>query len=643
MLYINSVLQINDVFLGGDKSISHRALMLAAIAEGQCVVSNLSLCDDVMSTVGCLRTLGADIKLQGTTAYVTPIKVPNDDVVLNCGNSGTTARLLCGIVVGLGVKATFVGDESLISRPMRRVTEPLQKLGAKFVFPKGALFQTLGGDLLGKKLVAEVDSAQVKSAVLFAGLFAEGETTYVESKPTRDHTERMLRYVGANICDCTVRRSKIGAFTLSVPNDFSSAAYLLAAALVRGQKATIRNVGVNPLRVVFLRVLANCGAKFIIDNKQTICGEPVADITVLPCTLQKQMYAEPEDVCAAIDEIPLLCAVALASGTGGVFRGVEELRNKESDRIAAICDMAKACGGQACCKDGVLEISSDGKFAAHPTFSYSNDHRIVMSQAVLCVAAKGGSVDNPDCVAISFPGFWRALGVRYGKYAVVGSNIGYSQSPQLMRGFAELRDVATDYRIVDLPSDVSDGRLKEVIDNFDGCNVTVPFKQRVAKIFAAKIPSVNTIGKGIEPSSTDGEGLLRALDKHGFVYKNAKLWVIGAGGAAEACIAALLQKGAYVQVFNRTPEHASNVAQKYGLQNDITQPDGVLSFVPPCLFEGQTELPSSVKYVFVASYDGKSSLLAKAKQRQIPCIDGKDMLYFQGLASFELWQNAMHM
>lgn len=635
MLYINSTIQLDGSFVGGDKSVSHRALMLAAIADGQCVVRNLSQCDDVMSTVSCLRALGAKIRLDGTTAFVTPIATPVDNAVLDCGNSGTTARLLCGLVTGLGVRATFVGDGSLSVRPMKRVTEPLAKMGAKFAYPSGALLETLGGKLVGRTIDAEVNSAQVKSAVLLAGLFAEGKTAYVEGLPTRDHTERMLSYVGAEICGTAVGPSKVHAFDITVPCDFSSAAYLLAAALVRKQRLTVKNVGVNQLRIGFLRVLQRAGARFVLDNKRTDCGEDVADITVLPSTVDKPIFVGKEDVCSAIDEIPLIAAVAIACGVRAEFCDVGELRHKESDRVAAIVNMAQTCGQKACVDGENLIVMSDGTIANHPVFAATDDHRIVMSQAVLCIAAGGGRVANPDCVAVSFPSFWQSLGVRFGRYAVIGCNIDYSRSPELMRGFAEQADVAMDYRIVNLPRDISDDRLKSVIDGFDGCNVTVPFKQRVARLFDSELPSVNTVGKGIEPTSTDGIGLLYALDKHKFAYKNAKLWVVGAGGAAEVCIATLLQAGARVQVYNRTYEHAARLTAKYGLATDIVDPDGVLSFVPPCDFEAQIDLPPRVKYVFVASYDGKSPLLVKAKQQGIPCADGSDMLYGQGRASFE--------
>ena len=246
MLNITSQFSINGRFVGGDKSISHRALMLAAASRGVCVVRNLSLCDDVMSTIKCLRALGADIKIDHGDAIVCPIVACKKDVVLDCGNSGTTARLLAGLVSGFGVRATFGGDKSLMSRPMERVLKPLEAMGAKFGKKDGALFTTEECDLVGCRLRAEVDSAQVKSAVLLAAMFADGETTYRESVPTRDHTERMMKYVGVNIDGTTVSCGTPHSFDVSIPNDFSSAAYLIATALLTKQSVTVENVGVNP-------------------------------------------------------------------------------------------------------------------------------------------------------------------------------------------------------------------------------------------------------------------------------------------------------------------------------------------------------------------------------------------------------------
>lgn len=639
MLNITSQFSIDGRFVGGDKSISHRALMLAAASRGVCVVRNLSLCDDVMSTIKCLRALGADIKIDHGDAIVCPIVVCKKDVVLDCGNSGTTARLLAGLVSGFGVRATFVGDKSLMSRPMERVLKPLEAMGAKFGKKDGALFTTEECDLVGCRLRAEVDSAQVKSAVLLAAMFADGETTYREPVPTRDHTERMMKYVGVNIDGTTVSCGTPHSFDVSIPNDFSSAAYLIATALLTKQSVTVENVGVNPGRLGLFNVLLRSGAKISLLNKREVCGEPVADICVEPSTLSP-LYASKLDVCDGIDEVPLMAAVAIATKGKSVFCDVGELTKKESDRIAAVIEMAAACGQKATFEDGNLVVTSDGKLPLRPWFATSHDHRIVMCQTTLCLACGGGSVDDYACVSVSFPSFWRSLGITFSRYAVIGENIGYSRSPQIMRKLASQNDVCMSYDIVNLPRDVSDKVLLNVIDGYDGCNVTIPFKGRVAALFGSSLPSVNTVACG-QAISTDGVGLVRALDKHGFVYENQPLWVVGAGGAAEACIAELVKHGAKIQVFNRTCEHADNLTEKYGLCHDVDNPTGVLSFVPPCEFEATINLPQSVKFVFAASYghEKESPLLTKAKQQNIACADGTDMLYCQAEASFDFWND----
>lgn len=639
MLNISSKFNLDGSFVGGDKSISHRALMLAAVADGECVISNLSLCADVASTVRCLKALGADITLRGNVAYVKPIVVPQDNVVLDCGNSGTTARLLAGLVCGLGVHVTFVGDKSLAARPMDRVTEPLQQLGAKFTRPDGALFATCGGALVGQTIKAKVNSAQVKSAVLLAGMFADGTTNYVEDIATRDHTERMMRFVGVSCSGTSATKSRPRAFSVSVPNDFSSAAYLVAAAVLNKRDLTLHDVGVNPLRIGFLRVMTRSGADIRLVNRREICGEPVADIVVKPSTLQP-LAASRQDVCDSIDEVPLLATLAMATKGTSTFYNVGELAKKESDRIAEIINIATICGQKAVYDGRDLSIVSDGKLPVCPVFGNTDDHRMVMCQAVLCLLCGGGTVQNYGCVKVSFPQFWQSLGIEFKRFAVVGADISYSRSPQLMGQIAAKRDVGIAYDIVSLPSNVSDEGLKAVFDDYDGCNVTIPFKRRAAQIYRSALPSVNTVCR-FGATSTDGAGLLKALDKHGFAYQNAPLWVVGAGGAAEACVAELVKHGAKIKLFNRTQQHADELTKKYGLSDNVDNPVGVLSFVPPCDFEQTISLPDSVQYVFVASYghDKQSDLLTRAKQAGLPCVDGVDMLYFQAEASFDFWTN----
>lgn len=635
MINFTSFHKLNNGVAYGDKSISHRALIFASVATGKSVIKNISLCADVLATAECLRTLGATITISGTTAKVLPIERATNGAILNCHNSGTTARLLAGLVAGLGISATFVGDSSLVKRPMDRVLQPLAEMGAKYRKSEGILFEILPSKLCGSKIFAQTNSAQVKSAVLIAGLFAEGATTYVEKLPTRDHTEILLRQFAGNAerTGESVLRSNLRGTEICVPNDISSAAFLIALALLDGEDITLGNVGVNPRRTGFLRVLQRSGANILLQNRRQVCGEDVADICVQKSNLGP-LFADSADVCDAIDELPVLVALALATKGKHLFCNVSELQYKESNRVQALLKTAETLCQKAQFDGENLSIESNGILPQKPGFADFGDHRIAMCQAVLALSVcNGGSVDN-GCFDISFPNFLQAAGVAPKRFALVGSEIHSSLSPQLMRHFASVANVCCSYEKVQLTAETSDSKLLSVLQSFDGANVTMPFKTRVAKLFEGP-GSVNTVGK-FGATSTDGYGIVQSLFAHNVQFQGAPLWIVGAGGAAEACIAELQKYRCQMQVFNRTATRAQALSEKYGLQT-CRDPVGVLSFVPECDFEKQLTLPQSAQFVFVAAYHGQSGLAAQAKQRGILCIDGLEMLYHQGALSFALW------
>lgn len=639
MLCVNGQFNIDCNYVGGDKSVSHRALILAAIADGDSVIRNLSLCDDVAATCECLRALGADIRLDGATAAVRPVSVPKSGVTLNCRNSGTTARLLAGLVAGLGVRAKFVGDESLMSRPMERVLDPLRKMGARFSKTDGCLFESLGGKLQGIEYKAVVNSAQVKSAVLIAGLFADGETTYIENIPTRNHTELMLRGAGADVAvdglTVTVRKSAVRALNLDVPRDFSSVAFLITLALLCGREARFDGVLLNERRTGFLRVLQRGGANITSENITERFGEPTGDIVVKPSRL-KPLYASETDVCDSIDEVPLLCSIAAVTQGRHEFHAVDELRRKESDRVRAIQSIAVKLGATAEVANDSLTITSDGGKVGNPRFCCFSDHRIAMCAVIMALVCGGGSVDC-EPFDVSFPNFLQAVGVTPYKLALIGENVRDSRSPVLMSYLASKSNLCCSYVTVSLPRSVSDERLLETINSFDGVNVTMPFKTRVAALLRADVPSVNTVGKRICPCSTDGCGIVKSLTANGIDFANKPLWIVGAGGAAEECVRVLMKYNCAIRVINRTQARADALTEKYGLSKQIDEPYGVLSFVPECEFERNIQLPNSVRFVFVAAYKGQSGLRDKAAQRGIKCVDGLEMLYHQGAKSFALW------
>ena len=419
-----------NIGVPGDKSISHRALIIGAMAVGETTVENLLRADDVMRTLTAVRALGAQVSDDGDEVRVRGVGVggfatPSD--VLDLGNSGTGTRLLIGAVASQPLTAQFTGDASLRSRPMARVTSPLERMGAQFVAREGGrLPLTVIGaeDALPIRYDVPVPSAQVKSAVLLAGLNAPGETTVVERARTRDHTELMLRAFGATL---RIADDNAGARAITVtgqpelrgtrvfvPGDPSSAAFLAVAALiVPGSEVTIAGVGMNPLRTGLYDTLAEMGADITYANRRVEAGEPVADLAIRAGAL-KGVDVPPALAPAMIDEYPVLavCA-AFAEGTTRM-RGLAELRVKESDRLAAIAEGLAACGAKVAIEGDDLIVEGRGVPEGGVTIAAHDDHRIAMSFLVMGLATRAPiAIDDGRMIATSFPEFgdlMRALG-----------------------------------------------------------------------------------------------------------------------------------------------------------------------------------------------------------------------------------------
>ncbi|MBQ2710700.1 MAG: hypothetical protein IJF66_02000 [Clostridia bacterium] len=642
MINYNKQFNINPSVACGDKSISHRALCMAAVAKNKSVIRNLSLCKDVLCTVNCLRALGADIVLDGTTATVSPIITPVDNCTLDCGNSGTTARLLAGIVCGLGVTATFVGDDSLTKRPMHRVTNPLAEMGAKFTFKQGTLFTVHPSTLTSTCYNSSVNSAQVKGAFLLASLFANGTSSYTEQVITRRHTEKMLAYLGVKVeakgNTVFVTGGKPNGFDVTIPNDFSSMAYLLALAQLKGKVLTIDNVCLEAERTGFVSVLKSAGADIqytnVVESFATI-----GSITVQPTKL-KSFTATKIDVCNGIDEISLAFSMALFYKGTHTFSNVQELALKECNRIEACLQLAKVCNQTASFNGKDLTLTTDGILPCNPSFCCFDDHRIAMCASVIAIANDGGSVDSTP-FDVSFPNFLQAIGVHPLRFAVIGEDVSHSLSPKLMQHLSAGADICCTYQAVSLPRSIHDQELLQVIGGFDGLNITMPFKERVAKLLGAEQDSINTIGKKIAPTSTDGYGIVQALHTNGIHIRGAKLWIIGAGGAAKEAVRQLSSMDCTMRVINRTLSKVQQIAQDYPLNvvDQLENPIGVLSFVPECDWEQSLPLPDSAQFVFVAAYRGQSGLKDKAHKKGIKVVEGLEMLYHQGAKSFALWTN----
>ncbi len=398
--------------LPGDKSMTHRAVLLNAAASGEAVITGALVAGDTLATCRCMQALGAKIQIDGTAVLVKGTGELRSGAELDCGNSATTMRLLTGLLSGKGVHATLFGDSSLSKRPMERIREPLSLLGARLQTADGhAPIVVAPARLHGAFLKTEIPSAQVKSAILLAGLSADGETTVEESAKTRDHTENMLRFMGANIAvngnRVTVQRSELKATDVSVPADISSAAYLMALGALKG-KTLCKNVGVNPTRIGILNVFDKMGVNYFLRNRRVLGGEEIADILVEKSPLQAIEIGE-EQIPSLIDELPLIALLcAFADGESRIC-GARELRVKESDRIKTTANMINALGGD--CKeteDGFI-IRGKKTLDGGRVDSYL-DHRIAMSAAVgLAASKKGGEILRPECVSVSFPDFFERL------------------------------------------------------------------------------------------------------------------------------------------------------------------------------------------------------------------------------------------
>lgn len=408
-----------DLTVPGDKSISHRAVMLGSIAEGRTEVRGFLAGEDCIATMNAFRALGAVIERPGSTELVihgvgsSGLQEPGAD--LDLGNSGTAMRLMAGVLAGQAFSTTLTGDESLTGRPMQRIITPLSRMGAVIESRDGKPPLRIRGnpDLAGIDYALPMASAQVKSAILLAGLYAQGRTTVTEPSVTRDHTERMLRAMGVAVRERDGRISLAGPATprgcpIEVPADLSSAAFVILAALLAGRAdVLIRNVGVNPTRTGVLDILRAMGGAITLENPRELGEEPVADIRVRSSAL-RGAEVDPALVSLAIDEFPVLFVAAAAARGTTRFTGIGELRVKESDRIAAMAAGLRALGIRVEEFDDGAVVHG-GQFLGGEVDSFG-DHRIAMSLAVAGTVADGPvTVNDVAAVETSFPGFDNCL------------------------------------------------------------------------------------------------------------------------------------------------------------------------------------------------------------------------------------------
>jgi 3-phosphoshikimate 1-carboxyvinyltransferase len=405
-----------EITVPGDKSISHRAIMIGSVAQGITTVRGFLRGEDNIATLNAFRAMGIDIRDENRTLLINGqglrgLGEPSD--VIDCGNSGTSMRLLTGLLAGQDFFSVLTGDHYLRNRPMKRVLAPVGAMGAEIYARAGgnkAPLAIIGRDLHGISYESPIASAQVKSAIVFAGLYASGETTVTEPHPSRDHTERMLAYFGADIETLPGGVKVRGGCELQgqeviIPGDISSAAfYIIAALIVPNSELLIKNVGVNPTRTGILDILSAMGACVRLVDCRDISGEPVADLLVKSSRL-RGIEIDGELVPRSIDEFPIICvASALAEGKT-IIRGAGELRVKETDRIAAMAANLGKAGVKVTETEDGMEIQGTDRLHMCTVDSFG-DHRIAMSMLIAGLAADGGvTVNDVECIGTSFPNF----------------------------------------------------------------------------------------------------------------------------------------------------------------------------------------------------------------------------------------------
>jgi len=419
---INSTKRINGrINVPGDKSISHRAVMIGSLAEGVTHIQNFLMGEDCLNTLKAFRAMGvqAEVASDGTVTIhgngLDGLREPED--ILDIGNSGTSIRIMSGVLAGQPFYSVITGDSSIRRRPMGRITEPLKNMGAQiFGRVNGDLapLTIIGGNLKSIYYKSPVASAQLKSSILMAGLFADGYTRVAEPHQSRDHTERMLRFFGAEVQSYGLIHQLKGLPRLKgkeiiVPGDISSAAYfLVAAAITPESEILVKDVGINPTRTGILEALTQMGANIQMENRKEVNGEPIADIRVYHSKLHGATF-KGDIIVRMIDEIPLLAVAATQAEGETVIRDAKELRVKETDRIAAMTQELRKMDAEVEPLEDGMVISGNQKLRGAECESHG-DHRIAMSVAVAALIADGDTViSDIDCVETSFPGFWELL------------------------------------------------------------------------------------------------------------------------------------------------------------------------------------------------------------------------------------------
>ncbi len=626
---------------GADKSMTIRAILFGAISDGVTVITDALISADTLAAVECARTLGARAAVESDKKIVVAgTKSIKNGAVFDCKNSATTARLLIGLLAGANVEATVTGDGNLQKRPMSRVVLPLLKRGANIQASGGALPVYIHPSTLSDyEYDLLIPSAQVKGALMLSGITANVKTIINEKFITRAHTENMLPYfsgrVQKNGNKITVLPSVLKAAEITVPTDPSSAAFYVAAGLIKGE-VTVKNVMLGAGRRGFYDKLLSVGANLAFSNEKTICGEPCADVTAKKSDL-KQMTVTEEELPSMIDEIPVLALIA-AHFNGLTVKNAGELKLKESNRLLKTAELINLAGGAANVVGDDLFVSGG---IAPKYFSYqSDDHRMEMTAFIAMATGAGGRLEGENAAEISLPEFYSEF--YESRSCLIGGNVSRSLSGDIHKFIAtECGDKNYGYECVSIKGEKIEEFIKK--SPYRLINVTIPYKETVGKYCektktASLASSVNCI---IEKTgyTFDGDGLIYAMHEEGLDLSGKKILVYGAGGAGRSIAVALNAAGAIVYMKNRglkrLNDFLKNSGKASGIKKYIAGKCDVIinasALKDKCpVSKG---LIRSANCVIDINYGEKTELLKAAESLNVKNFDGISMLFYQAYLS----------
>ncbi len=641
-----NVRQLNNIYatfsVCSDKSITVRAILFGAIAHGKTTVLHPLICEDTLAAEDCAKKMGAVVKYDGEKMIIDGAGKIADGKEYDCKRSGTVLRLLCGILAGAGVNAILTGDDQLKSRPIGRIIAPLTARGADISSCNGKLPIVIKPSKL-KDFTYEmpIDSAQVKSSVILSGVVAGVSTEIIEKNYTRDHTEKMLSVMGANIDvdgkNITVSPAELHSTEFDVPGDPSAAAFYLAIGLYKGC-VKVKSINISPKRAGYLYKLLGCGADITFENKRIVCGEPCADVTAKKSNI-KHIEIFDSEIPSIIDELPVIGLI------GGLFNGVTihgagELKVKESDRFSGIIDILSAAGGLA--KASGDDIIINGGIAPR-CFEYSSDdHRLTMTAFVAMCCGAGGKILNALSVNKSFPNFFENF--YEFNAALLGSNVEKSLSGRTHNFFIEKLGKIENYsyELYSVNGETAEEIIKK--SRYKSINATIPYKEllfdNVKKLSeTAKLArSVNFVfdNKGY---SSDGVGLIYSLLLHGKNPQDEKVLVCGIGGAGRSIAVALAKYKAEVYIANRTEQKIDDFINYYtqncenvcrlrrynGEKCDIVINATALKDGLPVA----AEVIEQAEFALDINYGSDTEFLKTARQSGVDNADGEEMLFAQ--------------